>query len=107
LLHFYKSESTDVSDLQVKLVETDDKLNKTYEKTFQKVVDDIKKFSYSSDESQISVKSNLEEMNILQENTSVVYKQGDKELPEDYNGLGDMNLFVMRMGMCLWLFNEE
>lgn len=90
-----KSESTDVSDLQVKLVETDDKLNKTYEKTFQKVADDIKKFSYNSNESQISVKSNLEEMNILKENTSVVYKQGNKELPEDYNGLGYMNLFAM------------
>jgi hypothetical protein len=96
-----KSESTDVSDLQVKLVETDDKLNKTYEKTFQKVVDDIKKFSYSSDESQISVKSNLEEMNILKENTSVVYKQGDKELPEDYNGLGYMNLFAMVFNLHL------
>lgn len=96
-----KSESTDVSDLQVKLVETDDKLNKTYEKTFQKVVNDIKKFSYSSDESQISVKSNLEEMNILKENTSVVYKQDNKELPEDYNGLGYMNLFAMVFNLHL------
>ncbi len=96
-----KSESTDVSDLQVKLVETDDKLNKTYKKTFQKVVDDIKKFSYNSNESQISVKSNLEEMNILKENTSVVYKQGNKELPEDYNGLGYMNLFAMVFNLHL------
>ncbi|MCD4678421.1 MAG: ATP-binding protein, partial [Desulfobacula sp.] len=96
-----KSESTDVSDLQVKLVETDDKLNITYEKTFQKVVDDIKKFSYSSNESQISVKSNLEEMNILKENTSVVYKQDNKELPEDYNGLGYMNLFAMVFNLHL------
>ena len=96
-----KSESTDVSDLQVKLVETDDKLNKTYEKTFQKVVDDISKFSYSSNESQILVKSNLEEMNILKENTSVVYKQDNKELPEDYTGLGYMNLFAMVFNLHL------
>jgi predicted ATP-dependent endonuclease of OLD family len=96
-----KSESTDVSDLQVKLVETDDKLNEAYKKTFQKVADDINKFSYSSDESKISVKSNLEEMNILKENTSVVYKQGNKELPEDYNGLGYMNLFAMVFNLHL------
>ncbi len=96
-----KSESTDVSDLQVKLFETDDKLNETYEKTFQKVVDDIKKFSYSTNESQISIKSNLEEMNILKENTSVVYKQDNKELPEDYNGLGYMNLFAMVFNLHL------
>ncbi len=94
-----KSDSADVNDLQVKLVETDDKLNKTYEKTFQKVVEDIKKFSYS--ESQISIKSNLEEVNILKENTSVVYKQDNKELPEDYNGLGYMNLFAMVFNLHL------
>ncbi len=96
-----KSESTDVSELQVKLVETDDKLNKTYEKTFQKVVNDIKKFSYSNNDSQISIKSNLEEMNILKENTSVVYQQDNKELPEDYNGLGYMNLFAMVFNLHL------
>lgn len=94
-----ESDSADVNDLQVKLVETDDKLNKTYEKTFQKVVEDIKKFSYS--ESQISIKSNLEEANILKENTSVVYKQDNKELPEDYNGLGYMNLFAMVFNLHL------
>jgi len=96
-----KSESTDVSELQEKLVETDDKLNIIYDTTFKKVVDDIKEFSYNSNESQISVKSNLEEMNILKENTSIVYKQGDKELPEDYNGLGYMNLFAMIFNLHL------
>ncbi len=94
-----KSESPDVNDLQVKLVETDDKLNETYEKIFQKVVEDIKNFSYS--ESQISIKSNLEETNILKGNTSVVYKQDNKELPEDYNGLGYMNLFAMVFNLHL------
>lgn len=96
-----KSESPDVNDLQVKLIETDDKLNATYKKTFQKVVENIKKFSYNSNESQISIKSNLEEINILKENTSVVYKQDNKELPEDYNGLGYMNLFAMVFNLHL------
>jgi hypothetical protein len=60
------------------------------------------------------VKSNLEEMNILKENTSVVYKQGDKELPEDILpfcqqcfDVFNENILHLRMGMCLWLFNEE
>ena len=90
-----KTESTNVTELQKKLIETDDKLNETYEQTFENVVEDIKKFSYSASESQILIKSNLEEINVLKENTSVVYKQDNKELPEDYNGLGYMNLFAM------------
>jgi hypothetical protein len=65
----------------------DDKLNETYEKTFEKVANDINKFSYSSNESQISVKSNLEEMNILKENTSSVDSDLFKELKNLYVSL--------------------
>ncbi len=90
-----KAESSNITELQKKLIETDDDLNETYKKTFQKVIEDVKKFSYSENESKISIKSNLEEINILNNNTSVVYQQSNQELPEDYNGLGYMNLFAM------------
>ncbi|CAB5496207.1 ATP-dependent nuclease [Bathymodiolus thermophilus thioautotrophic gill symbiont] len=91
--HSNKSNPTTVSDLQSELIRTDGKLNKTYKAIFEKVVGDIRKFSVN--DSEVLIKSNLEEMNILKDNTSVVYKQGDMELPEDYNGLGYMNLFAM------------
>jgi predicted ATP-dependent endonuclease of OLD family len=90
-----KTDSADIVKLQKNLFETDNKLNKTYKKTFKKIIKDVIKFSYNKNESQIAIKSNLEEVNILKENTSVVYNQSEKELPEDYNGLGYMNLFAM------------
>ena len=90
-----KADSADVAELQKNLFETDDKLNVTYEKTFEKIIEVVKRFSYNKNESQIAIKSNLEEINILRGNTSVVYNQSEQELPEDYNGLGYMNLFAM------------
>ena len=90
-----KTDSTDITELQNNLFETDDKLNITYKKAFKKIIEDVKRFSYNRDESQMAIKSNLEEFNILSGNTSVVYNQSEQELPEDYNGLGYMNLFAM------------
>ncbi len=90
-----KTESANITELQMKLIDTDDKLNETYRKTFKNIIEDVIRFSYNKNESQIAIKSNLEEVNILKENTSVVYRQSNQELPEDYNGLGYMNLFAM------------
>ena len=90
-----KTDSADITELQKNLFETDDKLNVTYKKTFKKLIKDVIRFSYNKNESQIAIKSNLEEVNILKGNTSVVYNQDKQELPEDYNGLGYMNLFAM------------
>jgi len=90
-----KTDSADIIELQNNLIETDDKLNVTYEKTFKKIIEDAVRFSYNKNESQIAIKSNLEEVNILRGNSSVVYNQSEQELPEDYNGLGYMNLFAM------------
>ncbi|TFB10219.1 ATP-dependent endonuclease [Candidatus Marinimicrobia bacterium MT.SAG.2] len=89
------SKETDITDLQRKLIKTDSDLNKTYETIFKDIIDNVKKFSYSEKESQLSVLSKLEELNVLKENTSVVYEQEGHFLPEELNGLGYMNLFAM------------
>ena len=89
------SKTTDISELQKKLIETDTDLDKTYEETFKEIIKNVKKFSYNDNESELIIKSNLEALNVLKENTSVVYKHSGHLLPEDYNGLGYMNLFAM------------
>ncbi len=89
------SKTTDITELQQKLIKTDSDLDKTYEDTFKEVLEDVKRFSYNPKESEILIKSNLEALNILKENTTVVYKHYGQLLPEDYNGLGYMNLFAM------------
>ena len=58
---------------------------------FQKVTRDVEKFSY--DGAKIYITSNFKEVNLLKENTSVVYDENGSFLPEEYNGLGYLNLF--------------
>lgn len=89
------SRTTDITELQKKLIETDSQLDDTYKETFEDIINNVKKFSYNESESELAIKSNLEALNILKENTSVVYKHSGHLLPEDYNGLGYMNLFAM------------
>lgn len=90
-----KSDLVEISDLQKELINTDIQLNKNYESIFQPVVENIKKFGSSTQASLIEIRSNLEEKNILTENTIVAYNHNGDLLPEDYNGLGYMNLFAI------------
>lgn len=90
---FEDSRAPHVIDLQKKLIETDNNLTGSYEQIFKGIIDDVEKFSYN--DSKLSIKSNFEEVNLLKENTSVVYNENDCLLPESYNGLGYMNLFSM------------
>ncbi|MCK4387085.1 MAG: AAA family ATPase [Candidatus Pacebacteria bacterium] len=90
---FENSQASDIIDLQKKLIETDTNLSISYQKIFEKVTEDLEKFSYNG--SKILVKSNFQEINILRENTSVTYDEDGYHLPEDYSGLGYMNLFAM------------
>ncbi len=62
------------------------------------MIDDVKKFGgMSQDDSIIQIVSSLQHKELLQENTTVMYdlKSGGHLLPENYNGLGYMNLISM------------
>ena len=85
------SQEQQFTDLQKVLIQTDTKLTNNYKSIFGEITDGIKKFSY--DNSNVSIKSNLQSINLLKGNTSVVYDEKNIELPEDYNGLGYLNLF--------------
>lgn len=80
-------------ELKKALMEADEKLDGAYEKTFKKVTDNIKKLSIHSTE--LKIESNLDELNILKDNTSIIYKDWTTSLPENYNGLGYMNFFAI------------
>lgn len=94
---YYKPyENTDnphVIGLQRKLIEADAEITESYKTLFSKVTKDVERFSYT--DSKVAVKSNFQEINLMKDNTSVVYQEDDVDLPEDYNGLGYMNLFAM------------
>jgi hypothetical protein len=79
--------------LQEKLRKTDNELTEEYGQLFEPVIETIKRFSYTPNESEISIISELGE-SIFQD-TIVKYKHGDTFLPEDYNGLGYLNLMAI------------
>lgn len=95
---YYNTRKQDVLDeslLDNILRDSDTKLDSTYKKIFKNVFSDIEKFSYGKKEAQLSVKSMLEASTLLKENAHVVYNKSTEYLPEEYNGLGYMNLFAM------------
>lgn len=90
------AEKDSTKELQKQLSETDIKLNDVYDKLFKNVVEKVKRFGgIKEDDSIIKIISTLEERNILKENTSVMYEHSTHVLPEDYNGLGYLNLISM------------
>lgn len=82
-------------ELQKKLSETDESLTGIYQGLFRPVVKEIAAMSYNPQEAELSIISTLSEKKIFQDNTTVKYKHEDTLLPEDYNGLGYLNLFAI------------
>lgn len=79
------------------LGETDIKLTEIYSDLFNDVIGKVALFGgVKQGESKIEITSNLQNRNILGNNTSVVYHHdANTTLPEQYNGLGYMNLIYM------------
>ena len=90
-----RQETLDESLIDDVLKESDVKLDKSYKKIFKDVITDIERFSYGKGEAKLSVKSMLSASTLIKENANVVYSKETEFLPEEYNGLGYMNLFAM------------
>lgn len=93
-----ESPSQALVDLHNTIKESDKTLGEKYGDFFSDIISDIRRTSYSANESTISVKSHLQEENLFRDNTVVTYMPNDDAaitLPEDYNGLGYMNLFAI------------
>lgn len=86
---------SDITDLQKQIFVTDSQLTENYKGFFSPVLNNIKKFSSGRSASAIDIHSALQESNLLKDNTIVKYNQDGHNLPENYNGLGYMNLYAM------------
>lgn len=86
-----------IEDFKDKLSETDTHLSGIYKTLFDGIVKKVKDFGgVKIDESEIEIISTLQHRELLEGNTTVVYKHdADNHLPEHYNGLGYMNLISM------------
>ena len=94
---YYKNVGSDTAfpNLLQQLIETDKKLTEEYKIIFSGVINEIKEMSYSPTEAEIAIISTLIDRPIFQDNTSVKYLHDGTLLPEDYNGLGYLNLFAI------------
>lgn len=86
-----------VEDFKDKLSETDNHLSGIYKTLFDGIIKKVKDFGgVKINESEIEIISTLQHRELLEGNTTVVYKHdSDNQLPEHYNGLGYMNLISM------------
>jgi len=83
-----------VEDFKDKLTETDTHLSGIYKTLFEGIVKKVRDFGgVKINESDIEIISTLQHRELLEGNTTVVYRHdADNHLPEHYNGLGYMNL---------------
>jgi len=86
-----------VEKFQDTLSMTDVDLTSIYSTLFKGVVEKVKTFGgIKINESEIEIVSTLQHRELLEGNTTVVYKHDlENQLPEHYNGLGYMNLICM------------
>lgn len=86
-----------IEDFKDKLFETDTHLSGIYKTLFDGIVKKVRDFGgVKINESEIEIISTLQHRELLEGNTTVVYKHDtDNHLPEHYNGLGYMNLISM------------
>ena len=85
-----------VENFKAELARTDSSLNQVYTKLFKDVIEKVKKFGGMEDnDSTIEIISSLQDRELLDSNTTVMYNHNSHSLPENYNGLGYMNLINM------------
>lgn len=79
------------------LSSTDNTLTEIYADIFKVVIEDIKIFGgLKKDETQIQIISTLQQRELLEGNTTVMYThENNDKLPEHHNGLGYMNLISL------------
>lgn len=99
---YKKSEESDeqnaaIEEFKDSLSETDTQLSGIYKDLFDEIIEKVKLFGgITLNESDIAIISTLQHRELLDGNTTVVYKHDpDHQLPENYNGLGYMNLISM------------
>jgi predicted ATP-dependent endonuclease of OLD family len=91
-----ENEAQKVEEFQDTIINTDAELSKIYESFFKDVIEKIRTLGgIKENDSQLSVLSTLQSRDLLKGNTTVYYKHDENDLPENFNGLGYLNLISM------------
>lgn len=103
--YYDKSKNPDENDSTAQQFEnavdkTDINFDSIYINVFKPLTDKISKFGgIRKNETTLKVISQIQAMKLLKDNTTVVYDDQTNFLPENYNGLGYLNLFSIIMNI--------
>ena len=90
------SESSNLDALENAINDADEALTEVYNtKIFHDIIKSIKRFGGNQNETKVKITSTLQEKELLSGNTTLLYEYDGKQLPENYNGLGYLNLISM------------
>ena len=85
--------NSEIEKFKDALVKTDNTLGGIYNDIFKETVEKVRTFGgINPNDTSIKICSSLQHKDLLKNNTIVTYSHGDVTLPENYNGLGYMNL---------------
>lgn len=85
-----------VSRFKKTLRGADTDLSKIYQEMFSKLLSNVEQFGgVSHSETSLKIASTLQHRELLEGNTTVLYRHEAHDLPEHFNGLGYMNLISM------------
>ncbi len=106
------SENNDITSVKIEneVDNTDIKFNEIYTDIFKPLTDKIHHFGgMRKNDTTLKVISQIKATNLLKNNTTVVYDDEKSFLPENYNGLGFLNLFniIMSIEIQLCDFRKE
>lgn len=89
-------DSDTILEFEKQIDETDRNFNLIYSKVFENLIDKISKYGgIKKDDTNLRVISKIQSTKLLKDNTTVVYDDNLSLLPENYNGLGYLNLISM------------
>ncbi len=100
-------QDADVEALKGTLKNVSTELDEKYEKVLEKILDKLKSFGVDKDINipEIILKSKFDPESIIKNNIKYFYKNGDIELPENYNGLGYSNLIFLVLKIVSFIEN--
>ncbi|AZB26999.1 DUF2813 domain-containing protein [Chryseobacterium bernardetii] len=100
-------QDTDVEALKSTLKKVSTELDGKYEKVLKKILEKLKSFGVDKEINipEIILKSKFDPESIIKNNIKYFYKNGDIELPENYNGLGYSNLIFLVLKIVSFIEN--
>lgn len=100
-------QDADVEALKNTLKNVSTELDEKYEKVLEKILEKLKSFGVDKEINipEIILKSKFDPESIIKNNIKYFYKNGDIELPENYNGLGYSNLIFLVLKIVSFIEN--